>query len=227
MLQLSLLLAAAVLSAADAMLRLTYQGRSCPPDSLIRMFDATREVSIPTWFSIGTMALLGACCLRLGRQSGRRIWLPIGAGFVYLAIDDACMIHERVGALVMPWIGDHGVYAWVLVLAPVFALGGLFVSMAIWRSLRDTPRRRLWLLAGMGALLAALVLEAAEEWTLASGYELRGIRLLSYSKWLEESLELFAPTMLLGALPDRLPAAVSHEASVSAPPDSNSAKPLR
>jgi hypothetical protein len=199
------LVAASALVVADGLLRLTFRGRATPEHSPLWLFDATREASVPTWFTIATMAWLGIECMR--RQALGACRFVIGAGFVFLALDDALMLHERLGDAVAPHVASELVYHWVLVLAPVFALGGLVVAWLVWRALEPWPARRRWLVAGMAALGTALLLEAFEAATSRSAIHLRGIHLLDWSKWVEESLEVVAPSVLLMALPPRRPAA--------------------
>jgi hypothetical protein len=191
------LVAACALVVADGLLRLTFRGRATPEDSPLWLFDATREASLPTWFTIES--------LRRNALGASRF--AIGAGFMFLALDDALMLHERLGDAVAPHVASELVYHWVLVLAPVFALGGLVVAGLGWRALEPWPARRRWLVAGMAALGTALLLEAFEAATSRSAIHLRGINLLDWSKWVEESLEVLAPSVLLMALPPRQRAA--------------------
>lgn len=200
----------ALIAAADAAMRLTFTGRATPPDSLWWLFDATRENGLPTWFAVVAMACVGLRCS--ARASEASWWLLPAAGFLYLSIDDACMVHERLGALMSPRLSATGVYAWVLVLGPVFAAGGLVVGALMWRALRAERNRRVLLLAGFVALGVALGIEVLEDRTIGSGLTLRGLPLVEYTKWLEESLEMLGPALLLEALAVAAPAAVEARA---------------
>ena len=197
-----------LLSLADAAMRLTFTGRRVPQDALLWVFDGSRETSLPTWFAVVAMACLGLRCWSLGSHDWR--WRLPGLGFLYLSADDACMLHERLGALLQPWFGGHGVYSWILVIAPVFVVAGIAVFAWLWRTLGGACHRRALLLAGFAALGIALGLEVVEDRVIASGLQLRGIPLFAYDSWLEESLEMLAPILLLRALaglPERVPAA--------------------
>lgn len=212
-------LVVALLAAADAALRLTFGGRASPPDSLWWLFDATRENGLPTWFSVVAMACVGLRCRE--RASEARWWLLPAAGFLYLSLDDACMVHERLGVLIAPSLSSTGIYAWVSVLGPVFAAGGLIVGTLMWRALRADRNRRVFLLAGFTALGVALGIEALEDKTIGSGLALRGLPLVEYTKWLEESLEMLGPALLLAAL------GVAAPAAVPAPAFATSTEPAR
>lgn len=197
-----------LLSLADAAMRLTFRGRRVPQDALLWVFDASRETSLQTWFGVVAMACLGLRCWSLGSLDWR--WRLPGLGFLYLSADDACMLHERLGSLLQPWFGGLGVYSWILAIAPVFVVAGLAVFVWLWRTLGSEGNRRALLLVGFAALGLALGLEVVEDRVIASGLRLRGIPLVAYDSWLEESLEMLAPILLLRALaglPERPPSA--------------------
>ena len=189
---------AAALVLGDALARLSYWGRTRRDDGLL-LLDATVEHSLPTWFTILATLLVGFVAWRRGIDEGRW-WRCTGTLFVYLAFDDALSLHERFGSLFHDSLGGHGIYAWILTLAPLFALVGLACALQLWRGMRDHPRQRRLLLLGFCALGIALVGEALEPQALASPLQLRGIPLVCYTQWAEEALEIFGPVLLLGAM---------------------------
>jgi hypothetical protein len=193
------LLVGALLSATDGAARLTYTGRQYVGRAPLAWFDATDEWTIPTWFSVSTMAAVAVGCWR---QAGatRFCWRLSGSLFAYLAVDDLFGLHEMVGALVHPWLQGFGIYSWVLVMAPVFAVVGGWCAARLWRELRGQPGRRACLAAGFVALALAIGIEAAENVVSASPWRLRGLRLIDYAQWIEESFELFGPVLLLAAV---------------------------
>jgi hypothetical protein len=189
---------AALLVAMDAVLRLTYWGRHRRDTALV-WFDTTAEGSIPTCFTVALTLAIGLVCLRRSGP-GRRWWRVTGSLFSYLAIDDMLSLHERFGALVHPWLEGRGVYAWILTLAPVLAILGIACASFLLRVLRDLPRQRRFLWLGFASLAGALVLEGFESAAGTSGIRLRGIPLLCYAQWLEESLEVLGPLFVLAAV---------------------------
>jgi hypothetical protein len=184
---LPLLGAAGLLVLGDGLLRLTH------------WLDATAEASLPTWFTVAITFLVGVVAWRRGSSEGRA-WRCTGAFFVYLAIDDLLSLHERFGGLAHESLGGHGIYAWVVLLAPVFAIAGFVCAWQLLRALRQAPRQRALLLCGFAALALALVGEAIEDRMLASPWRPRGIPLVCYTQWLEEALEIIGPVLLLAAI---------------------------
>jgi hypothetical protein len=98
-----------------------------------------------------------------------------------------------------PWLSGHGVYVWTFTLAPMLAIVGATCGWRLWREMGDERQRRR-LLAGFVALGCALLCEVAEDRAIASGLRLRGVPLVAYTSWLEESLELLGPLWLLAAV---------------------------
>lgn len=188
------------LAVLDAVARLTYWGRHHRGGDWLDWFEATAEGTVPTLATVAAMAAVGCVCLlRRVEPPGVRCWRALGALFVYLAVDDLVGLHERLGRSLHPWLGGHGVYAWVIVLGPLFALWAAVCSRCVLRSLPG--RRERWaLLAGFAALAVALACEALEARTAASPLQLRGLPLVVYQQWLEEALELLGPLLLLGAV---------------------------
>jgi len=112
--------------------------------SIRRIFNVAREQSIPTWFAstqavaVGcSAAAVGAFQWRDGAWWTRIGWAFTAAFFVYVGIDDAAEIHERVGSAIGrayedvdgDFMAQFPSYAWQLFVAPVLALG-LFGSVA-------------------------------------------------------------------------------------------------
>ncbi len=189
-----------LLVALDAVARLTYWGRHHVADGWIGWFDASAEGSVPTLCAVATMAAVGlAAWWRADSVASTRCRRCFGTLFLYLAVDDLFGLHERFGALLHPALGGHGVYVWTFTLAPVFAVVGAVCGFRLWRELPDERQRRR-LVAGFVALGCALLCEIAEDRVIASGRQLRGVPLVAYTSWLEESLELLGPLLLLAAV---------------------------
>jgi hypothetical protein len=211
-----LLLLAAALSATDAFLGLTYPGRRLAADGWLAWFRGAAEGTVPTLFTVAVTMGAGLGCWR---QPGpaRGSWRLLGSLLCYLAIDDLLMLHERIGAYVHPWFADTGVYGWVLVLGPLFGLVAGFAAWRLWGVLAAEPARRRRLLVGFAVLGLALVCEGLENQAVGSSWRLRGIELLAYSLWIEESFELLGAVLLFSATWPRLaPAASAPPAVVTA-----------
>ena len=133
----------------------------------------------------------------------------MGALFCYLAVDDLLSLHERFGALLQPWFGGCGVYVWVFTLGPVFAVLGMLCAAKLLRVLAAEPIRRACLLLGFAALGIAFGFEVIEDMVVRSAWQPRGIPLINYTQWIEESLELLGPVFLLAAAwPPPMPGSV-------------------
>lgn len=110
--------------------------------SIRRIFNVAREQSFPTWFSstqaflvAGTAAGITALGWKGGKFWVRAGWVFVTLFFLYVGIDDASEIHERVGSAMGRAFEDSGgtsmewfpSYSWQLFVAPVLAVC-LFVS---------------------------------------------------------------------------------------------------
>lgn len=178
-----------------------------------RIFNIAREESIPTWLS-STQALALATTAwvvsRLARRDGsrktRRGWLGVAAFFLYVSIDDAASIHERLGSALeeafasSPWVSQYPSFGWQILLAPLLALG-LFASAAfIWRQQPSTTARVLVIAALVGFALAQGIdyLEGVEnlfyDWSRAL---VVGEYTVSHTlRAIEEMLEMLSTTAL-------------------------------
>ncbi|MBL8734340.1 MAG: hypothetical protein JNN13_18330 [Planctomycetes bacterium] len=189
---------ALLLCAGDYFLRLTYPGRAInhtPPWSWLV---ATAESTLPTLFTVVVTFVAGLGFWRAGPRRGTA-WRVTGALFCYLAIDDLLCLHERLGGWLEPCVGDHGAYVWVCTLGPVFAITGLACGWRLLRDLATEPARRACLFVAFAALAVALGFEAFESAALDSTVRLRGMRLVEWNQWVEESLEVLAPVLLVAA----------------------------
>lgn len=193
-----LLLAAASLSALDFFFRLTFAGRALLQGGTGTAFVAAAEWTVPTLFTVAMMLWVGVAALRT-QQAPRRAWRIFGALFCYLALDDLLSLHEAFGAWVYGWSGEIGIYVWVLTLGPVIALAGAYCAWHLLGSLASQRKRQLAMFAGFAALGLALGCEAAEDRVTASTWQLRGMPLGDWSRWVEETLELFGPILLLAS----------------------------
>lgn len=124
---------------------------------LRRLLDITLEANLPTWFSSTQLLFTGlvACSLAgLQRAHGRRSrqlgWTILAVFFIYMGIDDAAQIHERLAtvtadilkaseseALMVEAVKNFRSYHWQLFFLPVFGAVGLFMTVFLFREFSD------------------------------------------------------------------------------------------
>jgi hypothetical protein len=190
---------AALLSAADFFVRLTYRGRALNAEAPWSWFIATAEWTLPTLFSVAVTFVVGVGCLR-PRAERNVAWVVMGILFCYLAVDDLLSLHESFGAWLHSWFPDVGAYVWVITLGPVFAICGAWCAWRLLRALAGHRTRCACLFLGYAALAVALGFEVVENTAAESPCRIRGIPLVSWMQWVEETLELIGPVLLFAAV---------------------------
>ncbi|GBE57298.1 hypothetical protein BMS3Abin01_00210 [bacterium BMS3Abin01] len=194
-----------------------------------RLSNIAREDGVGTWF-MSTQTLLAGLTLLLiflvqrGRGVRRRVlagWLLLAGFFIWMAVDDASQIHERLGSTFKAAVEASGdgpatglgrvldvfpSYPWQLILMPVFALAGLFLLNFLWDQLDDN-RARVKLIAALGCFAVAVGLDFIEGLEPENSFNLyaiiKGSTALSgdfvdhFSKSLEETLEMLGMTIFL------------------------------
>ena len=186
-------------------------GELVPNRAIGRLFNITREDSIPNWFASMQFLLIALVLwvifLRVreldGAQWKARGWAFLSGVFLFLSIDDGSKLHERVGTWfkASDLVDDYLSYSWHIVLGPVFAAIGLFLLLFAWRAFRSRVLKMLFL-AGLACLGLAQgmdflegiddVVEYLEEFLSVSEHTVR-----HFSKSAEEFLEMLGQTLLL------------------------------
>jgi len=131
---------------------------------LRQIIDVNHEVSVPTWFASTQLLITGLIFLALAQLNrSRSVFTPIffplvGAGFIFLSIDEAAVIHETLSALLqgvdaLPKFADgHGV--WIA----LYAVIGVVLLAITCRNLpilaKDYRKETLVFAAGMAVFLA-------------------------------------------------------------------------
>lgn len=129
--------------------------------SIRRIFNIAREQSIPTWFASLQALLVAATAWALWRIDRKRTerskgWLFVALFFLYVSVDDAAEIHERVATALsdtfptLPLLADYPSFSWHLLIAPILAAGLFGVAVFLWRRLPTTQTRML-VFAGLAA----------------------------------------------------------------------------
>lgn len=185
--------------------------------SVQHMFNVAREQSIGTWFSVVQSAIAGLVLLAiyfLGAGQKRVLgWLILGCFFLYVSVDDAAKIHERLGDLVRDKSVDSGSsllgsvgesfpsYAWQWVFAPFLIMIGSYILLFLWGQL-PTSQMRFCILAALACWVIAVGIDFLEgidglfeNW--ATQLQVQRYTVSHPLLMLEEFLEMFGTTLFL------------------------------
>ncbi len=149
-------------------------------------------------------------------------WTAVALFFSYLTIDDGAALHERISTAIeegsdgaLP--GSYPSFAWQLLVLPILAIAGAVTIIFLWRILR-TRHQRSALVAVVGCMAAAVGLDFLEgldadrTWNpypmLVRRFNLDAYAerlfftdgldaMRHFSRSLEETLEMFAMSLLL------------------------------
>jgi hypothetical protein len=186
-----------------------------------RIFNIAREHSLPTWFASVQAQLLGVTVLLIAAVQSRSVsrfktlvWVLIGLLFVWIGIDDAAEIHERLGGALERMAHGGAVgelllqnpsYAWHGLIAPLYALCGLGIAVFLWSPFWRLKLTR-YLILGLGCWAVAqgmdfvegldsvdTVYDRVQEWL---GGETRRYAVTHTFKVVEEVLEMLGTTLL-------------------------------
>ncbi|MBF0309094.1 MAG: hypothetical protein HQL56_06175 [Magnetococcales bacterium] len=190
-----------------------------PFHSLRDWIDITREANLPTVLSSG-LAMAAALAAYLNRLQTRdqpglsRVWLSMALLLLFIGLDDASQIHERLGTwfghLAGRYAGDpwwnrlhhFKSYYWLVTVGPVFALAGILTGGLLLRDFGPSLPLLLFL-AGMGCYAEAMALDYLDgRWDYAEAMALTGLshgHLEHLVRAVEEFIEMLGPISLLGA----------------------------
>lgn len=145
--------------------------------TFVDFFHPDREHSVLSWFQSLQLLLCGGLAWTVMQRgasgsAGHRIaWTALACGFVFLSLDEAAVIHERLEVVVpAAWRTGPLRFAWVVpALAMLVALAPCFRSL-----LRDLPtahRRRLLAAAGvyLGGAVGMEMVDGAVQSTHGAG----------------------------------------------------------
>ncbi|BCR06411.1 hypothetical protein DESUT3_34800 [Desulfuromonas versatilis] len=170
----------------------------------VALFHFDHEANLPSLYSALALLLAGLLLLAIAHaeKAGRwyRYWLGLGLVFLFLATDEAVMIHEQLMPVLREAFGLSGLlyFAWVI----PYGLGllGLLVIYARFIFSLPAKTRNLFLLSGGIYVLGALVIELFE----GAQMEAAGARNLRYQALMscEELLEMIGVILFIYALSD-------------------------
>ena len=169
------------------------------------LFDVNKEVNLPTWFSAGLWLCSGLVAGLLARWSlsHRRSWWSFATACLLFSVDEATLLHERLGAagtVVAEELGLEMRYAWVLpgvVIAAVVALLFLRFVLAL------PGKVRLGIICAgavfvAGALGGELITDVASRMTPLPDYRVAPMYVAFNAA--EEFLEMTAVALCLASL---------------------------
>lgn len=200
-----------------------------------RIFNIAREGSVPTWFSstqavamAGTAALLAAY-ERAYQQTGAWLgWGFVALFFLYVGIDDAALIHERLGSVLSEAMeGDGSIverypsFTWQLFVAPVLA-AGLVASALIMGVLAPKPAYRIAIAGGLMCFAVAQGLDFLEGIdglfeNLAASLEVADYTVGHAFRAVEETLEMVGTTAFWGVALSHAADRIGHHRLVLVP----------
>lgn len=187
-----------------------------------RIWNIARELSIPTWFSSTQTQLMGATALLIGLlQKNDRIkggtkvtyisWIVSGCFFIWIGIDDAAEIHEKLGTALTNLNNsgadssiEHVSFSWHTYIAPIFVLFGLYLTYFFWSELTPYNLFR-YVFVGFGCWVTSQMIDFTEGLeSIDETYTAIQIYLGSESTYLvphsfkviEEMLEMIGTTFL-------------------------------
>lgn len=140
-----------------------------------RVFDMTREESIPNWYaSILLFCISLTCALTYAIQRYRverhvaAPWLFFSAFFIFLSMDDGAKIHERLGSffrelteegsgmftVFQPLLEAASTYSWQVFVLPVFLFCAFFILLWGFNNISVPGTHRCMILGGFFVAIA-------------------------------------------------------------------------
>ncbi len=173
---------------------------------LVWLFDVNREKNIPTGFAVFLLLLaallLAVVAILERKRAGSSVlhWAVLACGFLFMAADEAWVLHERLIKPFRNQLGDDGFgilyFSWVVPYGMLVLASALF----FWRFLLRLPAKT------RHAFVVAAVLfvggSIGVEMLAGRFAELHGRRNLAYSMFntVEESLEMGGVIVFIWAL---------------------------
>ena len=192
------------------------------------IFNITREDALPNFFSSfqllavgGVLFLITLVVKAQSLGTGSRVttgWGLLTGAFIYMGIDDATKMHERIGSIFKAWVtdsrGEGNVtvlgqlydvfpsYSWQLVFLPIIAVMGLFTVYFLFRQL-PTLKLRALIIVALGLFIFALGLDFVEGMDndlfarVGEFFSTSEHRAVHFSKSIEEWMEMVGTTVFL------------------------------
>ncbi len=180
-----------------------------------RAFDITVEVSLPTFFAAGQAILAGVTALVVSavlRKQGAkwwrvRLWQCVALFLLFVGIDDAATLHERVNTVIpldfVDAIGFAG-YPWHALFGPFLLAAALAAFVFLWFEFGRAGRiARPFLYAAaicVGIAVALDIVQGVDEMALLRADPLLAVASVQKSTITEEVLEMVAMTFVWFAI---------------------------
>jgi len=144
-----------------------------------RIWNIARELSIPSWFSSTQTQLMGLTVLLIGvvqKSLDKNVlhprpyisWVIAGVFFIWIGIDDAAEIHEKLGTAISninnsgtEQVHQHLSFSWHTYLAPIFILFGLYLTYFFWREMSPHQLFR-YVFIGFGCWVTSQIIDFGE-----------------------------------------------------------------
>ena len=193
-----------------------------------RLFNITREDGVPNFFSSSQLLVAGVVLLLItvvarsqSRGSNSKVvvgWGVMAALFLYMGIDDATKLHERVGSIFKALVTDASgeahsgflgdlyevfpSYPWQLVFGPLLVVMGVFLIMFLFRQL-PSLRLKALIVVAIGLFIVAVAMDFIEGMDnnfsdqVAELFSTSPERVVHFSKSIEEFFEMAGNTIFL------------------------------
>ena len=130
-----------------------------PNDQVYHYLEVTSEVNLPMWWNVLLLIVAATLMFLVAANTPSRSaafsWRLIAVIALLMSLDDATMLHERLGRVVERFAPDTGMtFTWVLLGAPIAAVV-ILVTFVASRRLHRTPARLL--VSGFVVFLGAAV----------------------------------------------------------------------
>lgn len=146
-----------------------------PFETVRVLFDINGGANIVAWFSSILFFSIGLVflCVRMvmGKCPGSGLFMALGIGFIYLSMDEAAVIHEKIAGILkqIPWVPrfQEGRGIWIT----VYGLLGVWFFIVFKTSMvlvsRQVPRSAMIFISGAGIfLLGGVVLQVCNYYHL-------------------------------------------------------------
>lgn len=166
------------------------------------LFDVDGEANIPAWFSSMQLFCIGvifiALRMAMGKCPGSLLFTAMGIGFIFLSMDEAAVIHEKITGVLkqVSWVprfkGGRGI--WITVYGLIGVWFFIEFKSAMLLVSRRFPGPAMIFISGAGIfLLGSVVLEVCNYYKIF-------VAVKGLGPFLEEGAEMAgASFMLLGA----------------------------
>jgi hypothetical protein len=209
--RITLLIATALVALGGLIVEVLHHTSSGFESPLVCLLSLSDEQNLPTWYSsmllfaCGASLLFTAAAVRRARGPFLRRWQLLGVLFIYLSLDEAVQLHERLNGL----LPLHGAFHFSWIIPVAILLVPLGVAYLGFLAHLPAPIRWRFVIAGVVYVTGALAMEVPLGiWAERHGEDNLGYVLID---WVEETLEMSGAGMFLVAI-------ARHYIAIASPP---------